>query len=124
MKLWAQLTEWFTKKKTIAGRDRTIQILLNALESEKKVTRLLRQQVSTNDKRITGLTSYSKWSLRFHDFTSRRAWPRSVASFVFSAEDEEMMDVLRQHLRTQGKSFLTEGRPTPEGYEYRVKVLA
>jgi hypothetical protein len=53
MKLWAQVTEWFTKKKTIAGRDRTIQILRNALESEKKVTRLLRQQVSTNDKRIT-----------------------------------------------------------------------
>jgi hypothetical protein len=53
MKLWAQLTEWFTKKKTIAGRDRTIQILRNALESEKKVTRLLRQQVSTNDRRVT-----------------------------------------------------------------------
>jgi hypothetical protein len=73
---------------------------------------------------LMGLTNYSKWSLRFHDFTSRRAWPRSMASFVFSAEDEETMDVLRQHLRTQGKSFLTEGRPTPKGYEYRVKVLA
>lgn len=71
---------------------------------------------------LMGLFGYAAWTLRFHDYTSRKAWPRCVTQLVIQPEDDAILPVLREFFLAQGKSVITRGVPTPTGYEYRVET--
>lgn len=75
---------------------------------------------------LMALSGYAAWALRFHNFTSRKAWPRCAArpaAFTAAPEDQAALDVLREHFRANKIPCVIEGRPSSAGYEYRVRRL-
>lgn len=80
------------------------------------------------------LTNYSRLSLRFHDFTSHKAWPRTPPMEIENAYNllihngnskgvpQELIEDLRQLLRQNKVPCFTEGAPTDTGYEYCIHV--
>lgn len=83
---------------------------------------------------IMALTNYSPWSLRFHDFTSHKAWPRKSTMNLANAYNQlinqgnsdgipaDLIEQLEQMLRQANVGFMTEGAPTETGYGYRISI--
>lgn len=75
---------------------------------------------------LMALTGYSKWSRAFHDYTSLRAWPvrkKKPSVFVAEPSDEAVLNLVREYFRTNGRACVIEGRPTSDGYEYRLSAV-
>ena len=70
---------------------------------------------------LMALTGYCRLALRFHDYTSRKAWPRSTA--VVSAPLDKLL-ALESVLRANGVAFKSTGAPTPDGgYSHKLELL-
>lgn len=75
---------------------------------------------------LMALTGYCRWSLAFHDYTSRKAWPRCTEApsvFVANPEDEGALQAVREHFRSVGVAHVIEGSPSPLGYVYKLRSL-
>ena len=75
---------------------------------------------------LMAITAYSKLSMRFHNYTSYRAWPRvdkKSQIIAVQAKDEDIINVLRNHCRSQGIAHLVTGYPTKSGYHYSIQIL-
>lgn len=80
---------------------------------------------------LMALTGYSRWALRFHDYTSHRAWPRGhkiryyfhTRIYAKNEIDMQILQRIEDGLRHAGASFVTEGSMTPDGYVYDVMIL-
>lgn len=61
---------------------------------------------------LMAITNYSALSVRFHDFTSRKAWPKvwEGRTLVELPTWDARIEPLRSLLRQQGVAHMTEGR--------------
>lgn len=64
---------------------------------------------------LMALTGWSKWALRFHDWTSHRAWPRREPAQwrwpALTTRDQKVVNDLSIKLRAQGKPFVVTATP-------------
>lgn len=80
---------------------------------------------------LMALTGYAAWALRFHNYTSHRAWPRThkvtcnfyTRVYAKNEVDAQILQRIEDGLRHAGASFVTEGSMTPYGYVYDVMIL-
>lgn len=80
---------------------------------------------------LMALTGYSKWSLRFHDYTSHKAWPRAKAyrkGPVFRTLEFQTAQREEARLRKKRCPFCTTAAPHYHAdgkifYIYEVEAL-
>ena len=71
---------------------------------------------------LMGLSAYSKAALRFHDYTSHKAWPRTTVQ-VATPELGKLL-ILEAILRNEGVAFKSTGAPTANGgYVHTLELL-
>lgn len=76
---------------------------------------------------LMALTGYCKASLRFHDWTSHKAWPR-VNKVMFHGCDRKACAEIEFTLRSNRMPFVTTTTPNPSamypgGCIYKVELL-
>ena len=72
---------------------------------------------------LMALTGYGGWAIRFHDYTSRKAWPRDSVDLVMYIKDAELLQKIQDHYRAKGVSHMVEARPQGNGYKYLVSKV-
>lgn len=71
---------------------------------------------------LMALSGYSKWALRFHDYTSHKAWPRTIVQVATT--DLGKLLSLEETLRHCGFAFVSTGAPTANGgYVHTLELL-
>ena len=71
---------------------------------------------------LMALTGYCALAVRFHDYTSRKAWPRSTNAVVAMSLDKLL--VLESICRANGLAFVSTGAPLPDGgYSHKLELL-
>lgn len=70
---------------------------------------------------LMALTGYSRLALKFHDYTSYKAWPRQTVAVV--APLDKLLK-LEAALRARGFAFVSTGAPLPDGgYAHKLELL-
>lgn len=80
---------------------------------------------------LMALSGYAAWALRFHNYTSHRAWPRAYKVtynfykriYAKNKVDAQILQNIEDGLRRRGTPFVTKGSMTPDGYVYDVMIL-
>lgn len=76
---------------------------------------------------LMALAGWPKWALRFHDWTSHKAWPR-VNRVMFYGCDRKQCAEVEYRLRSNRVAFVTTTTPNPSpidprGSVYKVELL-
>lgn len=70
---------------------------------------------------LMALTGYCGLAMRFHDYTSHKAWPRTNVQVIASLSKLLTLEVA---LRKQGTAFVSTGKPTDDGgYVHTLELL-
>lgn len=76
---------------------------------------------------LMALTFYSAWSVRFHDWTSQRAWPRNrpaKVGFSLCTTDPKEAEFLRMAYKARGHGVWSKTTPLGDGvFLYQVAPL-
>lgn len=79
---------------------------------------------------LMALTLFSGWAVVFHDWTSKKAWPRKAAVMVskqiwYHKEDKEDAFSFAEYLRVNKVAHCVSSIPQGDGtFHYTVEVLA
>lgn len=78
---------------------------------------------------LMALTLFAKWALRFHDYTSHRAWPRKRSAFTglcMQTTSATECEWYRESMRKAGLPCWSQSMPLPDGtivYQYGTFAL-